>query len=139
MIKMSQPTQNRSGLRWYSKILLFMMTLVGLACIGVVALLYFGYSIPGVKVPPYLSFLLPAPTATATPYYTPTITPIPTDTPNWTATPTRTVVPTLTLVPSRTKAPTWTLLPIFLTPSVTPLGAKTPTVTGTPPTATKTH
>ena len=126
MIKMSQVPQQRRGLRWYSKILLFLMTLVGIACIGAVALLYFGYSIPGVKVPPYLSFLLPPPTATPTPYYTPTITP------------TRTVVPTLTLVPTRTKAPTWTLLPIFLTPSLTPLGANPPTVSGTPPTATKT-
>jgi hypothetical protein len=138
MIKMSQVPQQRRGLRWYSKILLFLMTLVGIACIGAVALLYFGYSIPGVKVPPYLSFLLPPPTATPTPYYTPTITPTPTDSPNWTPTPTRTVVPTLTLVPTRTKAPTWTLLPIFLTPSLTPLGANPPTVSGTPPTATKT-
>ena len=137
MIKMSQVPQKRSGLRWYSKILLFLMTLVGLACIGLVALLYFGYSIPGVKVPPFLTFLLPPPTAAATPYYTPTITLTPTDTPNWTPTFTRTVVPTLTLVPTRTKAPTWTLLPIFLTPSLTPLGANAPTVSGTPPTATK--
>jgi hypothetical protein len=124
----------KNGLRWYSKILLFLMTLVGIACIGMVALLYFGYSIPGVQVPPFLSFLLPPPTATATPYHTPTITPTYTNTPAWTLTPTRTVVPTDTLAPTRTKAPTWTLLPIFITPTVTPTGEITPTVSGTPPT-----
>jgi hypothetical protein len=135
MIDISQQPQQpkkRSGLRWYQQILLFIMTLLGLACIGLVTLLYFGYSIPGVKVPPYLSFLLPPPTATLTPYYTPTITPTFTNTPVTTPTNTRTVVPTLTLIPSRTKAPTWTLLPIFITPTITP------TVSGTPPTDTPT-
>jgi hypothetical protein len=131
-----QPPQ-RTGLRWYQKILLAIMTLLVLACIGAVTLMYFGYSIPGVKIPPYLSFLLPPPTATPTRYYTPTISPTYTNTPNWTNTPTRTAIPSSTLVPTRTKAPTWTLLPIFSTPSLTPLGANTPTVTGMPPTATK--
>jgi hypothetical protein len=134
MQEISQPPQNRSGLRWYSKILIFLVTLLGLVCIALVALLYFGYSFPGVKLPPYLSFLIRPPAATPTPYYTPTYT----ITHDWTATPTRTAVPTLTLVPTRTKVPTWTLLPIFTTPSLTPLGVNTPTASGTPPTATKT-
>lgn len=138
MIKITPQPPKRTGLRWYSQILLLIMTLVVLACIAMVTLLYFGYSIPGVKVPPYLTFLLPPPTSTPTPYHTPTITPTYTNTPNWTPTPTRTVVPTDTLASTRTKAPTWTLLPIFITPSETPTGPITPTVTGTPPTATKT-
>jgi len=138
MDKYSQQPPKRSGLRWYQQILLFLMTLVGLACIGAVTLLYFGYSIPGVKVPPYLSFLLPPPTSTPAPNYSPIIMPAYTNTSNWTPSPTRTVVPVNTLVPTRTKAPTWTLLPIFSTPSVTPLGPKTPTITGTPPNATRT-
>ena len=132
MIDISKQPKKRTGLRWYQQILLLILTLLVLACIGVVALLYFGYSIPGVKVPPVLSFLLPPPTATPTPYYTPTITPTFTNTPVETPTLTRTAVPTDTLVPTRTKAPTWTLLPIFITPTITP------TVSGTPPTDTAT-
>jgi hypothetical protein len=138
MIKMSQLPPKRTGLRWYQQILLFLMTMLGLACIGMVTLLYFGYSIPGVQVPPYLSFLLPPPTPTQTPYYTPTITPTYTSTPNWTPTPTRTVIPTNTLVPTRTKAPTWTLLPMFSTPSVTPLGPSAETGSETPTSETPT-
>ena len=138
MINISSQPEKRSGLRWYQQIILLLMTLVVLACIGAVTLLYFGYSIPGVKVPAYFNFLLPPPTSTPAPYYTPTITPTYTITPGWTPTSTRTVVPVPTLLPTRTKVPTWTLLPIFSTPSVTPLGPKTPTFTGTPPTATGT-
>ena len=67
MIKISQQPPKRSGLRWYSQILLLLMTLVVLACIAMVTLLYFGYSIPGVKVPSFLGFLLPPPTSTPTP------------------------------------------------------------------------
>jgi len=137
MIKISQQPPKRPGLRWYSQIILLLMTLVALACIGMVTLLYFGYSIPGVTVPSYLRFLLPPPTATLTPYFTPTVTPTFTKTPNWTPTPTRTVIPTYTQVPSRTKAPTWTLLPILITPSRTVTQPATPIVSKTPPTATK--
>ena len=132
---MPETPQPRTGMRWYQKILLFLMTLLGIACIGAVALLHFGYSIPGVKVPAVLGFLLPAPTAPPTPYYTPTITPTFTDTPITTPTFTRTALASDTPLPTRTKAATWTLLPMFITPTVTPV---TPTVTGTPPTETPT-
>jgi hypothetical protein len=135
MINISQQPPKRPGLRWYSKILLFLMTLVGIACIGVVTLLYFGYSIPGLKVPPYLSFLFP-PASTPMPYYTPTITPTYTNTPGWTFTPSRTAVPSNTIVPTRTKAATWTLVPMLITPTLTATEPFTPTVSGTPPTET---
>jgi hypothetical protein len=135
MDKMPEIPQQRTGLHWYQKILLFLMTLVGIACIGGVALLHFGYSIPGVKLPALLNFILPNAGATPTPYYTPTITPTFTITPITTATFTRTAVPSNTMAPTRTKAPTWTLLPMLITPSATPV---TPTVTGTPPTDTPT-
>ena len=131
-----QPQQRSSGLRWYQKILLFLMTLLGIACIGVVALLYFGYSIPGLKLPAYLSFLGPPPTSIPTPVLTATITPTYTNTPITTPTDTRTAVPTFTLIPTRTKVPTWTLLPVLVTPSITPTPGISPTVSGTPPTDT---
>ena len=132
-----QPQTRPSGLNWFQKILLILMTLLAIACISVVAILYFGYSIPGVKVPAYLSFLLPPPTATPVPYYTATITLTYTNTPITTPTNTRTAIPTYTLLPTRTKAPTWTLVPMLITPAAT----LTPepgseSLTGTPPTAT---
>ena len=137
MIDNPQQPHERSGLNWFQKILLFLMTLLGVVCIGVVALLHFGYSIPGLKLPPYLSFLAPLSNSISSPLRTATITPTFTITNYMMPTPTRTAVPTYTLIPSPTKAPTWTLLPIFMTQSVTPLPPVTPTVTGIPPTSTK--
>ncbi|MGD0752103.1 MAG: hypothetical protein ABSA23_11915 [Anaerolineales bacterium] len=136
MINDLQQPPERSGLKWFQKILLILMALLVVVCIGVVAMLHFGYSIPGLKLPPYLSFLIPPPTGIPLPVRTAAITPIVTNTPFMTPTPTRTAVPTYTMLPTSTKAPTWTLLPIFMTQSVTPLPPVTPTVTGTPPTAT---
>ena len=134
---LQQPPQ-RSGLSWFQKILLILITLLVVVCVGVVALLHFGYSIPGLKLPPYLGFLISAPINNPSPLFTTAMSPILTNTPVLTPTPTRTAVPTYTLIPTRTKAPTWTLLPVFMTQSVTPLPPATPTLTGTPPTATLT-
>ncbi len=131
-------SKERSGLNWFQKILLILLTLLLVACIGVVALLHFGYSVPGLKLPPYLNFLSPALAGLNLPVHTATITPTFTNSPYMTPTPTRTAVPTYTLLPTRTKAPTWTLLPVFLTESVTPTPPLPPTVTGTPPTDTPT-
>jgi len=107
-------------------------------CVGGVALLHFGYSIPGLKLPPYLGFLVPSSSSNTSLVHTTEKSPFGTNTPLLTPTSTRTAVPTYTLVPTRTKAPTWTLLPLFMTQSVTPLPPSTPTATGTPPTASST-
>ena len=138
MINDPQQPQARSGMNWFQKILLFLITLLVIACIGVVALLHFGYSVPGLKLPPYLGFLNPSSNNNASPVLASAITPTFTNTPYLTPTLTRTALPTFTLMPTRTRAPTWTLLPVFLTQSVTPLPPTTPTMTGTPPTATRT-
>jgi hypothetical protein len=134
MNDMQQPPQ-RSGLSWFQKILLLLVTLLVVVCVGGVALLHFGYSIPGLKLPPYLGFLVPSSSSNTSLVHTTEKSPFGTNTPLLTPTSTRTAVPTYTLVPTRTKAPTWTLLPLFMTQSVTPLPPSTPTATGTPPTA----
>jgi hypothetical protein len=134
---MQQPPQ-RSGLSWFQKILLLLIILFVVICVGGMALLHFGYSIPGLKLPPYLGFLVPSSNSNPSLVDTTAISPFVTNTPLLTPTPTRTAVPTYTLMPTRTKAPTWTLLPVFMTQSVTPLPPISPTATGTPPTATLT-
>ncbi|HVM71681.1 MAG TPA: hypothetical protein VMT91_07970 [Anaerolineales bacterium] len=124
----NMPSQKmrRSGLNWFQKILLFIMTLLGIACMTAAILLYFGYPIPGVKLPAFLGFLEPSPTAIPTPGPTATITLTDTSTPYMSPTFTGTPTRTDTLIPTRTKAPTWTLLPMFITPSVTPYGTPPP-------------
>ena len=124
-----QPKKRSPSLTGFQKVVLFLMTLLVEGCIGVVALLYFGYSIPGIKLP-YLSFIHPPAIIIPMKVFTATITATFTDTPVVSPTATRTVIPT------RTKAPTWTLLPELITPSVTPPSTLTPpTLTGTPPTS----
>ena len=128
----------RAGLNWFQKILLFIMTLLGIACMSAAILLYFGYPIPGVKLPAFLGFLQPSPTAIPTQGPTATITLTGTSTPYMSPTATRTAVPSNTLLPTRTKAPTWTLLPMFITPSATPYGTPPPPTRTPKETATST-
>jgi hypothetical protein len=101
MNNMQQPPL-RSGLSWFQKILLLLVTLLVVVCVGGVALLHFGYSIPGLKLPPYLGFLVPSSDSNTSLVHTPEKSPFVTNTPLLTPTSTRTAVPTYTLVPTRT-------------------------------------